>query len=245
MLGVHTSVPQSCSFPSMSRAPSVTRSSVCVLSIHPAFIHATQHSHLHFLHTLALQHAAICALYPPVKVLHQCTLCISPCMCFSHLEQHHVVSACLHFSAQPCMHSMHTPASVSMLFNPQCCASGSCSPQGFPRLVWHHQGQYLVCSALRLRPTPSPSCVSPFLGLFLFLVPQGMCTFPYLEGCHHYWSIVHSLFISASLSLALHSRSARVHTTAPRLARIIASVCFLHAFPYLAFPSCTCTQFTI
>ena len=192
-----------------------------MLSIHLAFIRTTQHSHPHFSRTLALQHAAICALEHPVKVPHQCALCISP--------------------SQPRAHSMRTPASVSMLFNPQCCASGSCSPQGFPRLVRHHQGQYSVCSALCLCPAPSLSCVSPFLGLLLFLVPQGMRAFPYLEGCHHYWSVVHSLFVSASLSLALRSRSARVHTTAPHLARIIASVRFLRAFPYLAFPSRTYT----
>ena len=180
-----------------------------------------------------------------MKVPHQCTLCISPCACFGHSEQHRVVSACSRFSAQPRAHSMHTPTSVSMLFNLQCCTSGSCSPQGFPRLIQCHQGQYLVCSALHLRLAPSLSCVSPFLGLFLFLVLQGTHAFPYLEGCHHYWSIVRSLFVSMSLSLALHSRSARVHTTAPHLARIIASVHFLHAFPYLAFPSCTYTRFTI
>jgi len=245
LLGVHASVPQSCSLPSMSRAPSVTRSSVGALSIHLAFIRTTQHSHPHFSHTLALQHAAICALEHPVKVPHQCALCISPCVHFSHSEQHRVVSACSRFSAQPHAHSMRTPASVSMLFNPQCCASGSCSPQGFPRLVQCHQGQYLVCSALCLCPAPSLSCVSPFLGLLLFLVPQGMRAFPYLEGCHHYRSVVRSLFVSASLSLALCSRSARVHTTTPHLARIIASVRFLRAFPYLAFPSRTYTQFTI
>jgi len=94
-----------------------------------------------------------------VKVPHQCTLHISPCTCFSHSEQHRVVSACSRFLAQPCAHSMCTPTSVSMLFNPQCCASGPCSPQGSPRLIRHHQGQYLVCSALHLCPLlPFPVC---------------------------------------------------------------------------------------
>jgi len=98
----------------------------------------------------------------------------------------------------------------------------------------------LVCdTALHLRPAPSLSCVWRFLGLFLFLVPQGMHTFPYLEGCHHYWSVVRSLFISMSFSLALCSRSARVHTTTPHLARMIASVPHLslsvcHAVFYLS-----------
>ena len=149
-----------------------------------------------------------------------------------------------HFDSQ-CTCSMCTPTPISMFSSPQCCASGSCSPQGSPRLIQHHQGQYLVCSAPCLHPAPSLSCVSPFLGLFLFLVPQGMHAFPYLEGCHHYQSVIRSLFISTSLSLVLCSRSTRVHTTTPHLARIITSVHFLCTFPYLAFPSRTYTHFTI
>jgi len=93
--------------------------------------------------------------------LHQCPLCISPCMCFSHSKQLQVVSNCWHFSAQPHMHPMCTPAPITMLFSLQCCMSGSHPLQWFPRLVQHHQGHYLVYSALCFHSAPSLSFVSP------------------------------------------------------------------------------------